>query len=119
MLSAAQEWSGPGFKDRVTAATAFVLHLMDGDEDGLVSPEEIRNFAKKFVTFVFVMFNTVLNAGMVAVAATVPPLLAVALLVKAELVGGSPDAISKEEAMAILRGEVCDVPPCFDVADSA
>ena len=106
----AQDWSGPNFKDRVVGVTAFLLHLLDVDGDGLIDLEEVRGFAKKFVTLAFVLFNTVLQAGMIAAAATVPPLFAMALYVKAQLVGGSADALQKEEMLAVLNGQVRRLP---------
>ncbi len=83
-----------------------MLHLLDADGNGLISPAELRGFVMKFVALVFVLFNTVLKAGMVAAASMVPPLLAIALHIKAELVGGSPDALRKEELLAVLGGQV-------------
>ena len=83
-----------------------MLRLLDANEDGFISSEELHSFVKKVVTLAFVLFNTVLLAGMEAASAALPQLLAIALHIKAELAGGSADAVRKDELLAVVGGQV-------------
>jgi hypothetical protein len=83
-----------------------MLRLLDANNDGFISPGELRSFVAKVVALAFVLFSTVLFAGMEAASAAVPSLLTIALHIKAELAGGSAHDIRKEEVLAVFGGQV-------------